>query len=299
MTGKVFAVTTYHKSGERAVEAAEEWKRLGICAIGWSWIRNLCRCKNKEEVAERLRKSGGKYGAEDIWNFVGKMSDGDLVLAYSRNNTIAYVGEVKGPCKSDRDNVIGDPNGKFEYSYQRKVEWWNEPHHFDRYDLPKYFAVQFGKRGITVAEIDIGSKGFEGFIKIIKACASSSSKFPGINEDAVKAGLVKHLYHSLDQLEKGLIVKKAEVAIGKEKRPRPDFIAEDIEGRTVLIECKGTAREDAVDQIEGYRKEYGKGKDPRLIIVAFRINEACRLAARKAGSIELVECDLTFIKFDR
>jgi len=296
MTSKVFAVTTYHKSGEKSAEAAEEWKRLGICAIGWSYVQNFCRCKSKEEVTERLRKSGGKYGAEDIWNFVGKMSDGDLVLAYSRNNTIAYVGEVEGPCKFDRGNVIGDSNGKFDYAYQRKVGWWDEPHHFDRYDLPEYFATQFGKRGITVAEIDVGSKGFEGFIRVVKACASSSSKFPGISEDAIKAGLLKHLYHSLDRLEKGLIVKKAEVAIGKQRRPRPDFIAEDKEGRIVLIECKGTAGENAVDQIEGYRKEYGKGKDSRSMIVAFRINEACRLAARKAGNVELIECDLEFHK---
>jgi len=293
MAGRIFAVTTYHEAGE-AAEAAEEWKKLGICAIGWG-PPNFCKCKNKEEIKRRLSKIGwDTRGAEDIWYFIGEMSEGDLVLAYSRDNTIAYVGEVKGPCKFDRDNSIGDLDG-FDYPHQRKVEWWEEPHHFDRHDLPKYLSDQFGKRGVTVAEINPGSKGFKGFEMIVKSCASSGSKFPGINEDTIKAGLLKYLHRSLDRLEDGLIIKSAEISIGKQKRSRPDFIAEDKQGRTVLIECKGTAGESAVEQIQSYAKEYGENKY-RLLIIAFKINEACRLAAKKAGNIELVECDLDFHK---
>ena len=54
------------------------------------------------------------------------------------------------------------------------------------------------------------------------------------------------------------------------------------------------AGESAVEQILSYKKEYGKDKDARLMIVALRINEACKSAARKVGNIELVECDLDF-----
>ncbi|MEM2102668.1 MAG: hypothetical protein QXM22_04065 [Candidatus Bathyarchaeia archaeon] len=293
MASRAFAITTFHTSlGNKAIEAAEEWKRLEICAIGWSRVPYLCKCKSKEEVTDQLRKYGySSYGAEDIWKFVGEMKEGDLVFAYSRNNTIAYVGLVDGPCRLNRDNVIGDPKGEFRYAYQRKVRWWDEPHYFDRRDLPSYFADQFGKKGITVAEIDVGSKGLEGLIKIVKTCAISSSKFPGINEDVIKAGLLKYLHHSLDRLEKGLILKSAEVPIGKRKRP--DFIAEDAHGKTVLIECKGTAAESAVEQIRNYGKEYGK--DSRLLVVAFRITDTCRSAAKKAN-VELVECDLDFYK---
>lgn len=45
---------------------------------------------------------------------------------------------------------------------------------------------------------------------------------------------------------------------------------------------------------------YGKEvrTDCRLMIVAFRILKACGLAARKAGNIELVECDLDFSKIE-
>jgi len=301
MTGRIFAITTYHEDGKKAAEAAELWKRLGICAIGWSDIE-FCASRvfgNKEEIKQALRNEGYQTrGSEDIWYFMNEINTGDLVLAYSRNNTIAYVGEVKGPCKPNRENAIGDPNGEFDYAHQRKVEWWEEPHHFDRHDLPKYFADQFGKRGVTVAEIIPRSKGFEKFIGIVRACARSGSKLPGINEDAIKAGLVKYLYHSLDKLEQGLKIRYAEIAIGKMKRPRPDFIAEDKEGRIVLIECKGTAGENAVEQVQGYRKEYGGGTEPRLVIVAFRITDSCRLAARKAGNIELVECDLDFQKIE-
>jgi len=293
---KVFAVTTYHKSVNEATEAAEEWKREEICAIGWSFVKNLCSCRSEEEVRERLKEHGGGFGGKDVWNFVGVMEENDLVLAYSRHNTISYVGEVRGPCRFNTRNVVGDLDGRFRYPHQRKVYWWDEPHHFDRYDLPEFYAAQFGKKGITVRQIDLGSKSFEEFVRLLRACASSSSKFPGINEDAVKAGLLKHLHHSLDNLEKGLILNSAEAAIGKQKESRPDFVAQDEDGRIVLIECKGTAVESTVEQILSYGKEYGEARSPRLMIVAFRISESCRMAARKAKNIELVECDLIFNK---
>ncbi|MEM2971868.1 MAG: hypothetical protein QW270_05545 [Candidatus Bathyarchaeia archaeon] len=295
MVRRAFAITTFHTShSNKAVEAAEEWKKLGICAIGWSKVPHLCKCESKDEVVDKLRKYGySSYGAEDVWKFVGEMKKDDLVFAYSRDNTIAYVGTIVGPCEYNTSNIIGDPDGDFGYAYQRKVQWWDEPHHFDRRDLPNYFAKQFGKKGITVAEIDVGSKGIEGLIKILKTCAISGSKFPGINEDLVKAGLLKYLHHSIDALEKGLKLKNAEVAIGKKRKSRPDFIAEDINGQTVLIECKGIAEEGAIDQIERYRKEYGK--NCRLLLVAFRITDACKLAAKKAN-VELFECDLNFHK---
>jgi len=295
---RIFSVTTYHIPGEKAKIAAEEWKRLGICAIGWSEV-DCCSCKDKEEVIQRLKRKDYKSrdasrAAEEIWNFL-KISDGDLVLAYSRDNTIAYVGEANGICRDERENSIGDSNGEFDYSHQIKVEWWDEPHHFNRHDLPEGFADQFGKRGKTVAEIDPGSKGYAGFIQIVKSCADSGSKTPGLSEDMVKAGLVKNLHYRIDRLEEGLVIKSAEIAIGKPKKTIPDFMAKDIEGKDVLIECKGSAGESAIEQIKGYEKEYGK-KDVRLMIVAFRISNTCRKMARDAGNIELFECDLSFHK---
>lgn len=129
MVRRIFAITTYHEPGERASVAAEEWRRLGVCAIGWSDI-NFCLCKDKDHVIKRLReKNYDIRGAEDIWRFLKEISEDDLILAYSRDNTIAYVGVVKGPIEYNRTNSIGDPNGEFDYAHQRKVEWWDEPHH--------------------------------------------------------------------------------------------------------------------------------------------------------------------------
>jgi hypothetical protein len=296
MAGKIFAITTHHKHSK---EAAEEWKRLGICAIGWAPI-NLCKCRSVEEIKKRLRREDyGTMKAKQIWCFVKRISKGDIILAYSRGKTIAYVGEVKdNRCRLNQKNIIGDPDG-YDYPNQRRVGWWEEPHHFDCHDLPPYLAKQFGKRGVTVAEIDPSPKGFEEFIEIVKACANSGSKLPGINEDGVKAGLVKYLNHSLEKLEPGLTIKHAEVAIGEQKRAIPDFIAKDRRGRTVLIECKGIAGEASVRQIKDYEKEYSKGENSRLIIFAFRVNKACRLAAKKERNVELVECDLDFQKIEQ
>jgi predicted Mrr-cat superfamily restriction endonuclease len=296
MVNQIFAITTYHEPGEKATLMAEEWRRLGICAIGWSSV-NFCACKSKEDVIKSLKTNNYDIrSAEDIWLFINEINAGDLILAYSRNNIIAYVGVVKGPCQYVRNNSVGDPNGEFDYAHQRKVEWWDEPHHFDRHDLPKYFADQLGRRGKTVVKIDLGQKSFKSFIKILKVCANSGARMPGMDEDVVKAGIVKYLYHSIDRLEKGLKIKHCEIAIGKQRKARPDFIAEDKNGRIVLIECKGIAGESAVEQVKEYEEQYGKGKDVRLMIVAFRINQVCRKSALKAGNVELFECDLNFHK---
>lgn len=292
MTSKIWAITTHHK---RTFEAAEEWKRLGICAIGWTPV-NFTKCRKKKDFIKKYQQQGWPLkDLDQIYNFVREIRKGDIVLAYALNNTIAYVGEVKkGRCKFVRDNVIGSEKG-FGYPHQRRVRWWNEPFYFDRRDLPPYFTKQLGKRGISAVEIFPDQKGFEGFIKVVHACANSGSKLPSLKEDLIKAGLVKYLYHSLDKLEPGLKIEHVEVSIGKQKRSRPDFIAKDKRGRTVLIECKGIAGEKAIEQIKDYEKRYGRGKKSRLMLVAFKIKEACKPKARKEN-IELIECDLSFKK---
>lgn len=290
---KIWEIKTHHRNRE---EAAEEWKRLGICAIGFVRLDDF-QVKSKGELEKRTPENYTSRDIEQVWNFYNGINKGDLVLAYTKHNTIAYVGEVEGPYEFRQDNVVGDPNG-FGYPRQRRVKWWDEPHHFSRWNLPKPFAKQFGKRGFTIRPIEPGAPGCEGFIRILKACAISGSKMPGLNEDMVKAGLIKHLYRSLNVLELGLKIKRVEPSI--RKRKRPDFIAEDKEERPVLIECKGTASGDAVDQIKDYEKKYGKGASPRLMIVAFKIDEMCRSAAKSAGNVELFECDLSFRKiFDQ
>jgi predicted Mrr-cat superfamily restriction endonuclease len=290
MVHKIFSITTYNDN-EFVEEVAEEWKRLGICAIGWASLGRLDKFKNEKEIIKRLRRRGRPTrNATEIWRFLKDINKGDIIFAYTKDNTIAYIGEVKnGKYEFNEDNVIGE---EYEYPNQKSVDWWDEPHHFDRHDLPREIAEQFGKRGVIVAKIDVGSRGAKKIIEIVKLCAKSGSKLGLINEDIIKAGLVKFLYRSIDRLELGLKIEKVESVIGKKKRP--DFIAKDSKGKTVIIECKGTAGAEAVDQIKSYEKLYGKGFTPRLIIVAYKIDESCRSAARKAKNVELFECDLYF-----
>jgi len=288
----ILEIKTHHDNPE---EAAEEWRRLGVCAIGFVGLGDF-RARSKRELEKRAPEGYTQLDIDQVWSFCRELKNGDLILAYTKHNTIAYVGEVDGPYEFREDNVVGNPKG-FGYPRQRQVEWWAEPHHFDRRNLPPYFAKQFGKRRFAIRPIDPGPYGFDGFVKILKSCPISGSRIPGMNEDMVKAGLVKYLYRSLDALEPGLRIKHVEPSI--QRRKRPDFIAADKKGRPVLIECKGTASGDAVDQIKQYEKLYGMKKSSRLMIVAFKIDEMCMSAAKRAGNVELFECNLDFRKIER
>jgi hypothetical protein len=289
---RIFYIITYFDKGKE-IEAAEEWKKLGICAIGWSWSKsNFCDCKSEDEVRTRMSKHHmNTKHARFIWRFVHEIRRGDLVLAYCRNNTIAYVGTVKGHCEYNTKNSIGDQRANFGYAHQREVQWWDQPCYFNRKDLREYYRNQLGKMAEVVAEIVPDSKGVEGFRQLLHTVISGSM-LPGIREDTVKADITKHLHRHLDGLEEGLEIRNAEVSVGR-STSRPDFIAEDKRGRAVLIECKAVADVKTVEQLEDYKRKFGRGKDPRLFIVASRITEDCFKMA-KARSIELFESELSF-----
>ena len=81
----VYVIVTYnekYKEPEYNLEsAAEAWKECGVCAIGWSRSGNL-----KKVRENKLNK--------DMQLFL-QIEKGDLILAYTGNNTIAYMGEIK------------------------------------------------------------------------------------------------------------------------------------------------------------------------------------------------------------
>lgn len=266
------------------MEYADEWKKLDICSIGWQV--DFCKCKSENDVQKLMRRhkiATNNRWFRFIWRFL-EMRRGDIVLAYCRNNVIAYVGTITGRCEYNKD--ISDGN-------YRKTEWWTEPYYFSRHDLPKHYSEQFLREGEVVKEILPDSRGVEGFKETLRTDAKSGSMEPGIEEDTVKADIVKHLRRDLNTLEEGLNIKKANRHIGESSK-RPDFIGEDKQGRSVLIECKGVADARTVDQILEYGKKSKKGSNPRLIIVASRVSEECLKSARKAGNIELFETQLTF-----
>jgi len=127
----LFAIVTHH---ERPLDAAEAWRECNVCAIG--------------------HESGPYY---DLFL---QIDMGDLIFAYSLNNRIAYVGEIKdGNLQKDNENIVSQ-EGKdgFGYECQYEVKWYDKPHHFSRKELPKDLWTQFGKRGKTVVRIEVDGK---------------------------------------------------------------------------------------------------------------------------------------------
>ncbi|MGD0145975.1 MAG: hypothetical protein ABSB53_03870 [Nitrososphaerales archaeon] len=225
-------------------------------------------------------------------DFLG-IRKGDIVLAYTKDRRISYVGEVTSNYKPNQTkNAVGKPEkmGGFEYPNQFKVKWWDEPYDFFKEDLG-VFGSQIGKPYKTVTPIELGRLSFERFKKFLATGVPSGSASHGLDEDTIKAGILKYLKGNLDVLESGLKPKKAERRITE--KDQPDFMAEDARGREVLIECKGTAGSDAVEQLERYGKSR---RDARLMLIAYRIDEECRRIAKGKPRIELYECDLKFTR---
>lgn len=275
----IWAIVTHHKDPEGAAEA---WKREKVCAIGWSRYGDLRKVRRKVLRAE-------PPFARERQLFLDIQRD-DVVLAYSTHNTIAYIGKiVKLYSGQTSDNEVGRENG-FDYRNQLKVEWWPEPHHFNRSELPSWLGKQLGRRGKTVVKLDLGKYGFDQTIEIIKKCARSGSALDEF-EDLAKAGLRKYLHNRIDKLEPELEIVSAERFTSK--TDKPDFTGRDKDGNVVLIECKGTADIGDCDQIEDYGKHYKAEKKPRLMLVAFGFDADCRKAAISKG-IELIECNLDF-----
>ena len=275
----IYAITTHH---ERFDDAAEAWEEQGVCAIGFVDSGNLKKAR-PEDLPSDARK------------FLG-IKKGDLILAYAAGNRIAFVGEIEdGIYRYTKGNVVGldEDDGGFEYSNQYRVKWYVKPRDFSRKDLPLFLSKQLGKRGRTVVPLNLYKRSFDDVKRIILSSAASDSISYDINEDTVKAGIRKYLGHHLDSLEKGLKITKAERSTGK--TDRPDFIAKDSNGETVLIECKGNAYAGDCDQLERYGQNLRK-QNPRLMLVAFRIDDGCLDEARKHPRIELYQCELKFQK---
>jgi hypothetical protein len=289
---KIFAIITWHKKSGRE-DAAEAWKEESVAAMGWPEAGDLSKIKDFAQLSEKLGRPGSR-GAGYLWAFLKEVKKGDMILAYITRNTIAYVGEVTGRYNYERKNKVGRSTSKggFNYPHQRRVSWWSEPRYFSRNVLPTEISKQFGIQAQTLREIGPGHFGYEGLSDFLRNNAKRlSDSSLEINEDTVKAGIKKYVRKDLTRLEKGLKIVSAERGVlGQE---RPDFLAKDAKGNLVLIECKGTAHEDAVLQVKDYLAKFKKKQGTRAFIVAFRITPECKKVANRFN-IELFECDLTF-----
>lgn len=276
---RIFAIVTHHK---RPDDAAEAWKDCNVCAIGWSHFGRLTKAK-RQELPSDVRK----------FLRIGKV---DIILAYAGGNRIAYVGEiVNGKYMHTTRNIVGrsDEKGGFDYPNQYAVKWWDRPYDFSRHDLPPFLLKQLGKRGRTVVPIEFHRRSFEEVKKIILTNALSGSLSYEVNEDMIKAGIRKYLRRHLSSLEKGLKIIKSEKSTSR--TDRPDFIAMDQRSQMVIIECKGIAYPGDCEQLERYGRNLAR-ENPRLMLIAFKIDGECVKFAKKHPEMELYECDLTFAK---
>jgi hypothetical protein len=269
---KLYEIKAHHKHPR---EVAEYWRQDGICAVGHNW-----------SYAEAYPDGP----ATDKWGPFQQIAKGDIVLAYAKPCMIAYVGEVADDqLLCEKKNITGR---RWNYWNQRRVTWWLEPNHFHPRDLPRWIHRQLGSRGTTIKRIDLKRHTFKEAISLIKNKPRSGSAFAYLAEDTVKAGIRNYFLSNAHVFEPGLKIHRIE----KEVAPghRPDFEGQDAKGLPVIVECKGYAKAAACDQLTRYAKKYHRGKQrPRLLLVAFGFEEACRKAARNAR-IELCRCDLRF-----
>ena len=276
-SNNVYSIVTFHDDA-LAQQAADAWRREGVAAIGWGGYRDFR--KKRQDLLDQW-PAGARYRQLFL-----QIKKGDCILAYAKNNMVAYAGTVTKPyCGPLPTNEVA--REPFGYEHMIGVRWWPQPHHFLRTDLPPFFAKQLGLRGAWVTRLDLGGYGFDKTIKIIRECGMSKSALQEF-EDLIKAGLRKYLPGRIDTLESGLRLIQAEATISESDRP--DFRAVDAKGNPVLIECKGTA--ESCGQLVRYGKN-SSGKKPRLMLLAFATTPECRKEAKR-NSVELIECGLTF-----
>lgn len=287
MMASIYNIVTYHEKS-RAIEAAEAWISEGVCAVGYI-DGNAKNIKSRDELAKLVpRNDKNKTKAiNELWTFL-QIEKGDIVLAYSLDSTVAAVGEIIGDYSYNTKNIVGkdEDDGGFDYPHQIKVKWFEKPQYFDKDELPCVISKKLGQRGKTTTKIDYSAENFLKFIEIIPS--TYKGKF---NEDSVKAGISKYVRKNLDKLEIGLKIIHEEKSINEQNRP--DFLAKDKNGTTVIIECKGDADSETIKQIKRYRSNYPKAS--RCFLIATRISEDCKKDAARNG-IEVFEVDLDFNK---
>jgi len=278
----IYAINTHHVKKNRQ-EVAECWRKDGICAVGCGWTF-------KEEYGDEPPTGWSR----PFW----EISKGDIILAYASDNMIAYVGEVAdNKLRDERKNRKNNTGCLYKYWNQRKVKWWRVPNHFRRKELPDWIHGQLGKRGQTIRRLELKGHTFKEAKKLIKTRPRSGSALASLNEDTVKAGLMNYFLSYAHVFERVLKIRRVEREVARGHRP--DFGAQDAKGTPVIIECKGFATPESCRQLARYgrkhRKNHKSKRRPRLLLVAFAFEEACRKVASEAG-IELFSCKLKLIR---
>jgi endonuclease len=107
-----------------------------------------------------------------------------------------------------------------------------------------------------------------------------------------------HLIQNLDSLEKGMkfVGRQFTTDVG-----RIDILAEDVNGRRVVIEVKvGEAKDSAIGQVARYLGWFRKidGKPPRGMLIAGEFSDGVRYAAKAISELTLHMYKISF-SFER
>lgn len=135
---KIVRVFTHH---ENPVGAGEAFIEDGVVAVGWVYDPTILYASKDDIVRYRQklhpRKAKNKIvsSVSHYCRFRDELEEGQIVIAYRGDNTIAAVGKITGPFQYNDKNSVGDHNGLIAYPNQYPVEWDDRYMNFNRLKL--------------------------------------------------------------------------------------------------------------------------------------------------------------------
>lgn len=284
--GKIYSIMTHHKNPE---EAAEEWVREGICAIGD--FRGIATTDLNTIIEELKNLPKKTMWVKEVLRF-WEIQKGDIIIANQGKGMVSALGVVvDDDYEFNQKNIIGSKNN-FGYPHQKKVRWLQSPREF-RSEHLKHLLGRLTQRGKTIIEID--GHNSEEFLHSLEGLNIPSHE-GSYNEELVKAGLSKYVKRNIDHFETGMTIEREERNIDNENRP--DFLARDKNGVNVIIECKGSlVNKHNIGQVIRYRNRYRKvsSQNARYFLVAFSFDRDATILGKKED-VEMFEVGLTFKK---
>lgn len=133
-------------------ELIEPFKHRSIVAIGWEDLGDLSDTDSREDIKRLYRDTHPEYSenrvnnhAGQLFRFVHRIHDGDMVLTYDNSVREYHVGYIDGSYEWRPNDGIG------QYPHVRSVDWLDEPIDRDAFTTPLKNALG---SPLTVFSID-------------------------------------------------------------------------------------------------------------------------------------------------
>lgn len=117
---------------ERGGVLFDQFKELGVVAIGWVRLGDPTGLKSREAFIERIRQVAPHLkerqlvvAASQADRFVNRIAEGDWVVTYDPSRRQYLVGTVTGPAIYDKTKVVQPETGDY-WPNIRKVKWVGE-----------------------------------------------------------------------------------------------------------------------------------------------------------------------------